>query len=85
MPTASPSNPRKKAVKLWQCVSIAMDDGRYYAGYIFKKKDSRGRYSVSIPGMEMSTKATEDRLTPRMCSENLKRKIAAHKEMLRYL
>lgn len=60
-----------------------MDDGRY-AGYIFKKKDKRGRYSVSIPREKVSTMATEDKLTPKACSEYLQRKIADHKKMLRY-
>ena len=83
MPKASPPNPRKNAFRLWQCVSISMNDGRY-AGYIFKEKDNRGRYSVCIPRKRVCTKATEDKLSPKMCSDYLKRKIADHKEMLGY-
>ena len=81
MPTASPSNSRKKTFKKWQCVSIAMDDGTF-AGYIFANKDDRGRYSVAIPSKQFSTKATKDRLKPRNCSENMKKHIADHQDML---
>ena len=87
MPRASPSNTRNNYFKLWQCVSIsiAMDDGTCCtrAGYIFGKKDHRGRYSVDIPSMGISTKATKDMLTPRNCSDTMKQKIADHKRLIR--
>ena len=82
MPTASPSNSRKKTFKKWQCVSIAMDDGTY-AGYIFGEKDNRGRYSVTIPSKGISTRATEKMLTPRNCSDTMKERIKAHKVAIR--
>jgi hypothetical protein len=56
-----------------------LEDGRY-AGYIFKKKDKFGRYSVAIPRKRFSTKATEHMLTPKKCSEYLEQKILEHKQ-----
>lgn len=82
MPTASPSNSRKKSFKKWQCVSIAMEDGRR-AGYIFGDKDHRGRYSVDIPSMGISIKAKGDMLTPINCSTTMKKRIADHKVLIR--
>ena len=35
MPSRSPANPKRKSLKLWQCVYIMLEDGRY-AGYINK-------------------------------------------------
>ena len=77
---ATPSNPRTGYLKVWSCVTIKFR-GKRYAGYIFKKMES-GKYNVSIPSLELSTKATRDMLTPRKCSKSMDCKIHEHKYML---